>query len=161
MPFITILIFGALAGSFALVLELLTMSLFSLPFAMEEIFSFSTFFIFLLLACIEEISKFIFLNRYKKYSLLKNSQTISSFITLAILFGIGFSSLETILSFQDISLLSLSSILKTLLLHISTSLLFVYFIFYKKERKPIVHSVNLWLILSTIFIHLIYNIILF
>lgn len=161
MIFITILIFGALAGSFAFLLELFAMSLFSLPFATEGIFSLSIFFVFLLLALIEEVSKFTFLIRYKKYALHKNKESLSYFIALALLFGIGFSSLEVILSFQNVGTVSFFPIFQTLLLHISTSLLFVFFLFYKQTHKKSLSWRNVWIISGAILIHLSYNIILF
>lgn len=161
MIFITILIFGALAGSFAFLLELFAMSLFSLPFAAEGIFSLSTFLVFLLLALIEEVSKFTFLIRYKKYALHKNERCLPYFIALALLFGIGFSSLEVALSFQNVGTVSFFPIFQTLLLHISTSLLFVFFLFYKQTQEKALFSRNLWLISGAILVHLSYNIILF
>lgn len=161
MPFIIILIFGALAGSFALIFELLITSLFPVPFTFEGIFSLSVLLLFFIFAFIEEISKFVFLFRYKKYSFHKNGHSLVFFIILALLFGIGFSSLETIFSSQNIVAFSFFAIWKIFLVHISTSFLFIYFILHKQEPETVFSLRNFWLVSSAILVHLSYNIILF
>lgn len=161
MPFIIIFLFGALAGSFALIIELLTMNLFASPFTLEGAFSFKIVLSFLLLALIEEGSKYTFLLRYKKYAPAKNAFTFSTSLLTAILFGIGFSSLEIIFASQNTAVASLFPIVRTLLLHISTSLFLIYFFFRQPQQKRFFTLKGFWIISGVVSLHLLYNILVF
>lgn len=159
MPLIIIL-FGALAASFALIIELLMMNLLPVSLTLEGTFSFGILSSFLLLALIEEASKYIFLLRYKKYAPYRSKPTFLTSAVLAILFGVGFSSLEIVFASQNISIVSLSSILSTLL-HIGTSLIFVSFLFSKPKQDQSIALKSSWIILVAVLLHLAYNILIF
>lgn len=160
MPLI-ILLFGALAASFALIIELLMMNLLPVSLTLEGTFSFGILSSFLLLALIEEASKYIFLLRYKKYAPYRSEPTFSIYAVLAVLFGVGFSSLEIVFASQNISMVSLSSILSTLLLHIGTSLIFISFLFSQPEQKRPLALKSSWIILVAVLLHLAYNVLIF
>lgn len=160
MPFVIIL-FGTLAASFALIIELLIMNLFALPFTLEGAFSFKIVLSFLLLALIEEGSKYLFLLRYRKYAPDKNAFTFSTSLLTAILFGIGFSSLEIIFASQNLVVASLFPIVRTLLLHISTSLFLIYFLFSRWQQEHSFALKGFGILSSAILLHLMYNIFVF
>ncbi|MFZ2187575.1 MAG: hypothetical protein WAV46_03055 [Candidatus Moraniibacteriota bacterium] len=168
MPFITIIIFGALAGCFALLLELAALSIpfvaspSTLPFfAFDTIFSLRTFITLLVLALIEEFSKFLFLIRYRPYAPRNGRNAFPIFILLALLFGIGFSSLEIAFSTQATAAFPVVAIFKILFLHIGTSLLFVYCLFSSPEPDKTFSSRNFRLLSLAVSLHLVYNILLF
>ncbi len=161
MPFITIILFGALAGSFALIIELFTMSLFPFSFTLEGVFSFRILFGFFLFALIEEISKYIFLFRYRRYAPSESTSTLFTSLILAILFGIGFSSLEIIFTSQNTVVTPLFPIMRTLFLHIGTSLLLIYFFFRLPQQNRLFTLKGLWVISGVMFLHLLYNILVF
>lgn len=159
MPFLTIIIFGALAGCFALFLELVTSSVSFLD--AQSVFSFQIFGTLLLIALIEEISKYTFLLQYQKYFALYTAIALSRSIILGIFFGIGFSSLEMILSWQSVAPFSLFSTMGTLLLHISTSLLLASFTLSLPKGRRAVSWKSLGIISVVVALHLGYNIALF
>ncbi|PIX90141.1 MAG: hypothetical protein COZ29_01535 [Candidatus Moranbacteria bacterium CG_4_10_14_3_um_filter_45_9] len=161
MPFITIILFGALAGSLALIIELPMMNLSFFPVTLEGTFSSGILLSFLLLAIIEELSKYIFLFRYRRYILYENTLTLSLSLLSAILFGIGFSSLEIIFASQNTTTVSLFPIMRTLSLHIGTSLLFIYSLFRLPQQNRLFTLKSFWIISGAVLFHLLYNILIF
>ena len=161
MPFITIILFGALAGSLALIIELPMMNLSFFPVTLEGTFSSGILLSFLLLAIIEELSKYIFLFRYRRYIPYENTLTLSLSLLSAILFGIGFSSLEIIFASQNTTTVSLFPIMRTLSLHIGTSLLFIYSLFRLPQQNRLFTLKSFWIISGAVLFHLLYNILIF
>ncbi|HLC95550.1 MAG TPA: hypothetical protein VJH89_03625 [Patescibacteria group bacterium] len=134
MSFITILIFGILASCFALIIELIVTGLTPVSLIVLETFSFNTVLIVLALALIEEITKYVFLHQYALRYLKKVFLTLQQILFYSLSFGIGFSLLEGVLSWQNGIPLTLFSLVSRALLHSSTSFLFAYFLF-----RPITH----------------------
>lgn len=123
--FFSAFIFGFLSAILALVLELILIP----PASFPEItaLSWSVWSILLLagIACIEEISKYLFLSRY----LLQFSESIvrtSQKISLGILFGLGFALLELTLAYYDTPFFTLNSgLFGIIALHSITSLILI------------------------------------
>src|SRR3989344_667132 len=138
MPFIVIILFGALAASFALILELLAVSLFSLsgqtlfvsiPSALGGTFSLETLPILFLIAFIEEASKYIFLRQYARRLLPHTEISLNHTLILGALFGLGFTLLETFFLMNASALHSFSTLLGTASVHMATSIAFALFLF--------------------------------
>lgn len=138
MPFIVIILFGALASSFALILELLAMSLFSLsdqsflasiPFAIDGVFSLKTLLILLLIAFIEEASKYLFLRQYARRFFVYTAAAIKNSLILGVLFGLGFTILETLFLLNASAIHLFSALLGTASVHIITSAALALFLF--------------------------------
>lgn len=145
MPFIVIILFGALASSFALILELLSVSLFSLsdqtlftaiPFTLGGAFSFKVIFILLSIACIEEASKYIFLRQYSLRFFPRAGTSFNSSIILGTLFGLGFALLEILFVLHTPTLPSSFTLPGILGVHIATSVAFALFLFSSSTPSP-------------------------
>lgn len=145
MPFIVIILFGALASSFALILELLSASLFSLsdqtfftaiPFALDGAFSFKTVFILLSIACIEEASKYIFLRQYSLRFFPRAGTSFNNSFILGTLFGLGFALLETLFVLNTSTFHSSFTVPGILGVHIATSIAFALFLFSSSTPSP-------------------------
>jgi|GEM_PF-2544337 len=138
MPFIVIILFGALAASFALILELLAVSLFSvsgqalfapIPFTFGETLSLETLLILLCVAFIEETSKYLFLRQYAKRLFTNIEIPINHALILGTLFGLGFTLLEAFFLMNVSAAHPFLTLLGTASVHIATSIAFALFLF--------------------------------
>ncbi|MDO8566063.1 MAG: PrsW family glutamic-type intramembrane protease [Candidatus Moranbacteria bacterium] len=145
MPFIVIILFGALASSFALILELLSVSLLSLPdqtlftaipFTFDGVFSLESFFILLGIAFIEETTKYIFLRQYSLRFFARGGTSFNHSLILGTLFGLGFAILETLFVLNTSTLHSSFAVPGILGLHIATSIAFALFLFSPSNSSP-------------------------
>lgn len=156
MPFITILIFGALASCFALIFEFIFLSPVASiyqPFTL----TLATTLSLLALACIEEVSKYLFLRQYAIRFSKDTVITSQKIFLFSIFFGIGFSLLEIFLSSQNGITTPFLPMFGRTLLHIGTSFILASFIF--PPSKTSFSRKTLWLILAVTFIHFFYNLV--
>jgi len=170
MPFIVIILFGALAASFALILELLAVSLFSLsgqtlfvsiPSALGGTFSLETLPILLGIAFIEEASKYTFLRQYARRLLTHTEISLNHTLILGTLFGLGFTLLETFFLMNAPALPPFSVLLGIASVHIATSIAFALFLFTfsnLSQQEPNKRSFSaLSLLSAAILFHTLYN----
>lgn len=180
MHLFPLIIFGILAGCFALLLELVFLNVPVLTsasvvsfFDFDSIFSFQAIGTLLLIALIEEASKYIFLLQYIQFS-IKRKIPLPSFVSVAVLFGAGFSTLEFLFAFQSEIPFPPLSLLKTLFLHTATTLLLTSFLSspdpdhendFSRESDPspkkrhfALSPRNLLVLSGAVLIHLAYNI---
>lgn len=156
MPLIIIVLFGILAASFALILETLGASLFSLSTQIEG-FSFKTLLVLLSIAFIEESSKYIFLRQFAQRFIARIQPTPKNALLLGVLFGIGFSLLETFFLLNIAGSHPFLAFLKTTTVHIITSIIFALFLFPSTNPSKWRFSPRS-LVLFAIIFHTIYNI---
>jgi len=164
MSFILLFVFGLLTSSLALLSEFLIISILSLSLNFGNIFSLSMLFSLFILASIEELMKGVLLFRYRNGAIFRKKAPLSRLtkIVYALFFGIGFSLLEGLFSFQTDTTLSLLPFLQTTLLHIGTSALLIEaFLSSEQEATTLFSRRNVWYVSSAIGIHLLFNIIVF
>lgn len=162
MPLLIIIIFGILSSCFALVFELVALSLSSFSgqplalslFAFGETFSLATAFSLLGLALIEETSKYLFLRQYALRYLKDSLASLRGALLLGILFGLGFSSLEIALTVSAGEAASFFAPAGIAVIHILTSLGFAAYLFHFSPRRPFFAP---FLILAATFLHALYN----
>ncbi|MDP3957524.1 MAG: hypothetical protein Q8Q10_03430 [bacterium] len=170
MPFIVIILFGALASSFALILELLAVSLFplsgqaiftSLPFALRGALSFEILLILICIAFIEEASKYIFLRQYARRFFANTAVAIRNSLLLGALFGLGFTFLEIFFLLNTPAAHPFSTLLGTASVHIATSITFALFLFSSPSPSllwPKRHPFSAFsLISAAVLFHTLYN----
>ncbi|MDD2766640.1 MAG: hypothetical protein PHH40_02630 [Candidatus Moranbacteria bacterium] len=162
MPFILLIFFGIFASVCALILEFFTLSIFSSFLFLETVFSLKTFLFFLVLAIIEEISKYIFLFQYKKRTSFEH---ISFFrlISYSVFFGTGFSLVEYILSLPSLSFISPIPLafFPTFLLHTSLTFCFIFFLSRFHSQGKTLTKTSFSVLFGTIIIHFLYNVFVF
>jgi hypothetical protein len=138
MPLIVIILFGILASSFALIFELLAVSLFSLsdqtlfasiPFAFEGTFSFKVLLILLSVAFIEETSKYAFLRQYARQFLVRAQISRNNALLLGTLFGLGFALLEFFFLLNTPATSPFFALSGTAFVHMTTSIIFALSLF--------------------------------
>lgn len=153
MPFTIIFFFGILAGCFALLVELLIASLFSL--SMESLQSFSTYSLLLLfgIAFVEETAKYLFLFQYAKRFFHDTAATFARALLLGGIFGIGFASTEFILVEQSAASFPTLALTGTAGLHVVISIIFAIhiFVFFRERFSPTLP------ITAAVFLHTLYN----
>ncbi len=163
LPSITLVVFGALAASFALLLELLVASLSSVPIALEGKFSFMVLLVIVGIAIIEEMSKYIFLRQYVRRFFTHTNPTLQTSLILGALFGTGFAAIETAIAAAMPLPYSPLPFLATASIHITTSVAFAVFLLTsaapRQSDAPAVrqHFPASWLIASAILLHTLYN----
>ncbi len=161
MSFITIILFGGLAASFSLIIEILTSVLFpvsqTIALGLSPALSFTTFLAFLSIAGIEELSKYIFLRQYAKRFLSDFPSAITKSVLLGISFGLGFAALEIFLIWYNLTRLPLWALFGSAGLHIFTSVVFTVFLFSVAQKRFTRET----LIALAIFSHLLYNVLVF
>lgn len=164
MPLIPIILFGALSGCFALILELAAFSLYaafgSAPFSFSPIIigsgiSSSAFLAIAGIALVEEASKYLFLRQYALRYLGEAVIPERSALILGTLFGIGFASLEIALAIgSETAANPLYPILGVAGIHIATSLAFAWYLFRFSPKRP-AHALNL--VSAMVSLHILYN----
>lgn len=128
MPF-TVFIFGLLAASFALVLELVLLNLSSLHDYSSLSFDFSSLGIVVLAALIEEGSKYLFARQYLSRFFASITLGTLQLLIVGFFFGAGFAAIEMAFAlFGNPAQSDLLRILATALLHIATSLIILFFL---------------------------------
>lgn len=169
MPLIVIILFGTLASSFALILELLAVSLFSIsdqtlfatiPFAFEGAFSLKVLLILLCVAFIEETSKYAFLRQYAGRFFVRTETSQSSALLLGTLFGLGFALLEIFFLLNTSVTPPFFTLSGTAFVHIATSVVFALSLFplsnTSQEPKKYRYGA-LSLISAMVVFHMLYN----
>lgn len=153
MPFIAIILFGILAASFALALELLATGLSSVSLVSLETLSFKVALVLSGIALIEEVSKYIFLRQYALRFFATNKSAIKNAVLLGAGFGIGFAAPEIFLMQSGAIASPAMAFIGTAGLHMATSSAFAITLFSFSERR-----FSSFLILSAaILLHLFYN----
>lgn len=155
MP-LTVFIFGLLAASFALVVELVALNLSSLHDYSSLAFDFSNLGILATAALIEEGSKYLFVRKYLARFFAGITLDTLKLLVIGFFFGAGFATIEVAFALSGNPAQSdLLRILATALLHIATSLIILFFL--KNEAgRPLG---RFFLPLGLAFaLHLIYNI---
>ncbi len=163
MSLLLFFVFGILASVLALIVEFLSINIFSLSITFEETFSFPIFLSLFVLASIEELMKGVLLFRYRN-SIFLQKKIPSSIekIMYAFSFGSGFSLVEGIFSLQVNTPLSLFPFLQTTFLHIGTSIILLQtFVFSKQNNIFFFSRKNIKYILFAISIHIFFNVIIF
>lgn len=120
-----IIIFGGLSAAFALVIELVLVSLF--PASANALSPTLPMLLFATFA--EETSKFIFLRRYAVFFLKNTSLPLKKSAWLGCLFGVGFSLPELWFAFSNTHISNLLPLTGIIIVHTATSLLFAYALF--------------------------------
>ena len=136
MPFIVALIFGALAGSFALALELVALPGDALITDPSQYFAFNSIFTLLGVALIEETSAYLFLRQYALRYFPNTLANIRETLLIGILFGIGFASLEIALILGSGSEWLFWPICGILFIHTVTGLIFALSLLYFSQKRP-------------------------
>ncbi|OGI15039.1 MAG: hypothetical protein A3E38_03295 [Candidatus Moranbacteria bacterium RIFCSPHIGHO2_12_FULL_54_9] len=136
MPFIFAIIFGALAGSFALILELVTLPGDALITGPSQYFAFGSIFTLLGVALIEETSAYLFLRQYALRYFPGTLASVRATLLSGLLFGIGFASLEIALILWNSSGWLVWPLFGILFIHIVTSLIFALFLLYFSQKRP-------------------------
>lgn len=154
----TVFIFGLLAASFALLLELVILNLSSLHDYSSVPFDFSNLSILALAALIEEGSKYLFVRTYLSRFFEGLNIDPLKLLALGAFFGAGFAAIEVTLSLSgnpDPSSSDLLHILATAVLHVATSLVILFFL--KDAARRSLGA--LFLPLSLAFaLHMLYNV---
>jgi len=153
----TVFIFGLLAASFALLLELVILNLSSLHDYSSLPFDFSSLSILALAALIEEGSKYLFVRTYLSRFFEGLDLDTPKLLTLGLFFGAGFSAIEVTLSLSGTPTPSsndLLRILATALLHVATTLAILFFL--KEAGRRSLGGIFLPLSLAFA-LHLLYN----
>lgn len=153
MSLATIVIFGALSASFALLLEIGILSLGDITTPTFVAPRLSDFFTLFAASLIEEFSKFLFLLQYTRRFFATLSPSLWGMLLLGLLFGIGFSIPEfaLALSTSPDSLLPLVGIMA---LHIVTSMIIATLVLYRRSRSLIELALFLG---SAVALHFLYN----
>lgn len=153
MTHLKLFFFGIIAALGAMVIELVLKNILSTEVSLANNFFNIITPSLILFALVEEIFKFIVIN--KAVSLLKGPK--NAFLG-AFLIGLGFSLTEIYLAFSN-NLFEQSNyllaILGILIVHISTSLIFGYFSF---KKSPLSKTIFAVIIISATLLHLLYNI---
>lgn len=141
-----IIIFGILSSCFALVFELviLTLPLFPdsvlysfFPLSSGEAFTLGTFLALLGAALFEEIAKYLFLRQYALRYLEQITLPTQETLLLGALFGGGFALVELTLILGSSDPHSFLPLLGIGILHILTSLFFAFFLFHRSLNRPL------------------------
>jgi hypothetical protein len=155
MPVIAIILFGILAASFALALELLATGLSSVSLSSLETLSLKALLILAGIALIEEASKYVFLRQYASRFFVAGIGK-PALLTASLLgagFGIGFAVPEIFFLYSGAIASPALAFIATAGLHLATSIAFAISIFSFSERR-----FSAFLILSAaILLHLSYN----
>lgn len=159
MPLVIIVLFGILAASFALILETLGASLFSLSPQIGG-FSLKALLVLLSVAFIEESSKYIFLRQYAQRFFTRVRPVLKGSFLLGTLFGIGFALLEAFFLLNIAAPHPFFIFLRTAAVHIITSVAFALFIFSSLNPSEWRFSPRS-LVLFAIIFHTLYNLSLF
>lgn len=148
------LIFGVLGASFALLLELVFLNITHLYNYTSFVFDFSSLSLLAATALIEEGSKYLFLRQYL-VRFPDSSRIFSLALLSAVVFGLGFASLESVLALSTgpISRDSLF-LLGTTLLHIITSIIIVLFL---RQGSKTLSQILLFPLFIAFFLHFLYN----
>ena len=162
---ITLVVFGILAASLALLAELFIASLTpAIPLTLENAFSFGTLLTLLGVAIIEEVSKYLFLHQYARRFSAPFVPSLKISLSLGTLFGIGFAAPEMYLAtgvFLSSPVLTFPSMLAV---HVVTSVMFALFLFsalYQRLTIPKKWLLASYLIAAAILLHMLYNIYVF
>ncbi len=132
MPF-ALFVFGGLAAAFALIVELVLISLSLSPDS-----SLSPSLLTLLIAVlIEEGSKCLFLRRATVFFFRNVTLSVKQTLLLGALFGLGFSVPEFWLAATGLDIFRFFPISSIILVHTATSLLLAYAILGKKRRRTL------------------------
>ncbi len=155
MPLITILLFGMLAASFALIFELLLSGVNPAFLIISETLTFKTLVALLGIALLEEVSKYIFLRQYALRFLLAKKLLAKNIFLLGISFGVGFSALEILLIQNEMLAFPYLASLGTACLHIATSIIFAFSLLSSAEKRfpPFL------VLLIALLLHTLYNIV--
>lgn len=153
MPFVFIVLFGLLSACFALLIEIGVLSLGDITNPTFTPFNFSSLHTLLLLAVIEEVSKFLFLAQFAKRFFSETHAMLHLALLLGILFGIGFSAPEFFLSIHSL-VTDFTPIISVVALHILTSILLAYYVFFTHKKQPLFLLAFLALAIS---LHVLYN----
>jgi hypothetical protein len=164
IAFVTVFIFGLLAAFFAVIVEIatsvnplaLTLGTFrQFESYADYLLSFTGIPLLILIAGIEELSRYVFLRQYAlRFIFEPEALTRKQKALLGIFFGLGFSSLEIFLLFQtedQTPLLPLSGIV---LVHVVLSVLFAFSLLRNTPKRTL--STLLVLGLAILF-HTLYN----
>lgn len=154
LSFVAVILFGTLAASFALALELFAESLSPVPVTLDGAFSIATFLAIAGIAAIEEISKYVFLRQYALRFSAHIEPALTASIVLGALFGIGFAAIEIVIAAAMTVPYSPLPFLATASIHITTSVAFAVFLL--TPATPRRFSAP-WLIVSAILLHALYN----
>lgn len=161
LSFVTLVVFGILAASFALLVEILITSLIpAIPSTLQHIFSFGTFLTLLGIACIEESAKYLFLSQYAKRFSANIIPSLRISIPIGALFGAGFAIVEIFLATGTMQSHPSLAIPSMAMLHIITGIMFSVFLFSPLYRRLTVSKRRLlasYLIASAILLHTLYN----
>lgn len=153
----TVFIFGLLAASFALLLELVILNLSSLHDYASLPFDFSNLSILATAALIEEGSKYLFVRTYLDRFFGNLNLDTLKLLALGLFFGGGFAAIEVTLSLSGNPTPTpneLFHILATALLHVTTSLVILFCL----KDAPRRSLGEIFLPLSLAFsLHLLYN----
>ncbi len=155
MPLITILLFGILAASFALIFELLLPGLDPASLMSSETLFPQTLIILLGIALIEESSKYIFLRQYALRFLLAKQLLAKNIFLLGISFGVGFSTLEILLIQNEMLAFPYLAALGTACLHIATSIIFAFSLLSSVEKR----FPSFLVLLIALLLHTLYNVV--
>lgn len=156
MPFMTIFLFGILAASFALIIELLLFVLMPASLMISETLAFTNLFALLGVALIEEVSKYIFLRQYALRFLSEKKLLIRNALLLGVSFGIGFSALEIVLIQNEMSRFPGLEPLGTAGVHIITSSMLASILLSAVTKRV---SSGLIILVAAILLHALYNVI--
>lgn len=160
MPFVILFIFGLLAASFALILELLVVSLFSLTgysafsfftFAPEHpvlLHSLVTLFCF---AFVEEASKLALLKQFTLRFSEKLPLSTATILLSGIVFGSGFATAEIALAVTLTSIPSPSALVGAVGIHLLTGCLFAFAFFSHTRRFSPIIAIILAVVLHTLY----------
>lgn len=125
MSYPMIAIFGLLAASMAVIIEIITLGAPGVTSYPLSAINFSSIFALLAVAIVEEGTKYIFLRQYIRRFLQDRAPSLKTAVALGFAFGLGFASLEIAFILFDttkagVALWPLTGILS---LHIATSIL--------------------------------------
>lgn len=158
---ITLIVFGILAASLALLAELFVASFTpAISLTLESTLSFGAFLTLLGAAIIEEVSKYLFLHQYAKRFSAPFVPSVKRSLSLGALFGIGFAAPEIFLAtgvFLSSPALTFPSMLAV---HVATSIIFALFLFsalYQRLAVPKKRLFASYLVASAILLHTLYN----
>lgn len=146
----TALIFGILAGSLALVIELVALN-FTGSFTYSPLLpNFAAFSTVALAALIEESARFLLLRQYVVRFLSESAPSWQAILAMGTLFGLGFATIELalILSQESAPLMALVGIV---LVHITLSALFLFCLLRKRSFPTFL------VLFSGFALHLCYN----
>lgn len=155
MPYITVFLFGILAATFALIVELLLPGWHLADLMISGTLDFTVLVALLGVALIEEGFKYIFLRQYALRFLPEKKVLIRDALLLGVSFGIGFSAIEMLLIQSEMSALYGFAPLGTAGIHITTSVLFAVALC-SPLRK---HFLSSFALAAAVIFHTLYNMI--